>query len=47
MNGYLVMKSARMLVDGVMDRPKDRQHYATIKLFSSSKCTYKTQQLEP
>ena len=35
-----------MLVDGAMDRRKDRQHYAIMKFFSSSKCEYKTQQLE-
>ena len=46
MNGYRVMESTRMLVDGVMDRWKDRQHYYIMKNFSSSKCVYKIQQLE-
>ena len=34
-----------MLVDGVMDRWKDRQHYYIMKKFSSSKCVYKIQQI--
>ena len=32
-NGHQVMESTRMLVHGVMDRQKDRQHYAIMKFF--------------
>ena len=31
-NSYSVMKSTRMLVDRVINRPKDRQHYAKMKI---------------